>query len=101
MGEVPLLVHVHEFSVKVPCPRMKRTTETLYAATFCAQQSSAVKAAIYIRTNLSGGCADNNDGVMNDFVDNVVAHIRNLFLATCQLPALTPDRFYFAVVPIL
>ena len=92
---------MRQLAIKIPCPRVERTTEALNASTFRAQESSSVQTTIYIGTNFSGGGSYDNDGVVNNLINDVIADIGNLFFTTRQLPTLAPHGFYFAVVPFL
>jgi hypothetical protein len=100
MGEIPLPGNDRQCPVKLPCPAMKGATQLVHAAAFGAQHRASVQAGVYIGANFVWGGADNDQRIMDNFIDNVIADVGDMFNATGQLPAFPPDLLNFLVMPL-
>ena len=100
VAEIPLSGDDLERSINIPCPAVERAAELLHASALGAQHRATVKAGVYIGPDFIGASARDNQRVMDDLVNHMIADSRDLFNPAGQLPRLAPDLFDLTVMPV-
>ena len=98
--EVPLARDVHQFAGERPCESVERAAECPDVSRLQTQRVAAVQTGVVVGADLVGAGSNDDEAVIDDVVDHVVADFGNLFEPTRYLPRLTPDPLHFAVMPV-
>ena len=98
MFEIPRARHMRQLAVERPGEAVERAAERLHAAARFAQQDAPMQADVHEGADAFGRAGD-QDRLVADLIDDMVADVRDLLDPAGHLPDLLPHMLHFQIVP--